>query len=71
MCIKYSKKSHFIREYGTVQGKPLGFSNRAQNKSILKNNNWIKSIREYLIKHFAFYYNSTCTVYKDTKYSIG
>jgi hypothetical protein len=29
VCIKYSKKSHFIRECGTVQGKPLGFSNRA------------------------------------------
>ena len=29
MCIKYSKKDHFIRECGTAQGKPLGFKNRA------------------------------------------
>jgi hypothetical protein len=37
--MKYSKKSHFTRECGTVQGKPLGFKNRAQNKSILEDNN--------------------------------
>jgi hypothetical protein len=37
--IKYSKKSHFIREYGTVQKKPLGFKNKAQSKGILENNN--------------------------------
>jgi thioredoxin-related protein len=38
---------------------------------MLKNSNWIKGIREYLIKHFAFYYNSAYTVYKDTKYNTG
>jgi hypothetical protein len=69
--IKYSKKGHFVREYGIVQRKPLGFKNRAQNKGILKDDNWIKGIRECLIKHFAFYYNSACTVYKNTKYSTG
>jgi hypothetical protein len=37
--IKYSKKGHFIKEYSTTQGKPLGFKNRAQSKSILENNN--------------------------------
>jgi hypothetical protein len=51
--------------------KSLKFKNRAQSKSILKNNNQIKGIKEYLIKHFAFCYNSTYTVYKDTKYSIN
>jgi hypothetical protein len=71
VCIKYGKKCHFIREYGTAQGKPLGFSNRVQSKSILENNNQIKGIREYLIKYFAFCYNSIYTVYKDTKYSIS
>jgi hypothetical protein len=69
--IKYNKKSHFIRECGTAQGKLLKFKNRAQSKGILEDNNRIKSIRERLIKHFAFYYNSIYTVYKDTKYSIG
>jgi hypothetical protein len=36
-----------------------------------EDNNWIKGMRECLIKHFAFYYNSTCIVYEDTKYSIS
>ena len=35
-----------------------------------QNNNYIKAIRKYLIRHFAFYYNSAYRVYKDTKYSI-
>jgi hypothetical protein len=69
--IKYRKKSHFVRECGTTQGKLLGFKNRAQSKSILKNNNWIKSIRECLIKYFTFYYNSIYTVYENAKYSTG
>ena len=38
---------------------------------MIQNNNHIKVIREYLIKHFIFYYNSTYKVYKDAKYSIG
>jgi hypothetical protein len=67
--IKYGKKGHFIKKYGIVQRKLLGFKNRAQNKGILKNNNQIKGIRECLIKHFTFYYNSAYTVYKDTKYN--
>ena len=35
------------------------------------NNNYIKAIKEYLIRHFAFYYNSAYKVYKDAKYNIG
>ena len=35
------------------------------------NNNYITVIREYLIRHFAFYYNSIYKVYKDAKYGIG
>jgi hypothetical protein len=69
--IKYGKKGYFIKKYSTAQGKLLKFKNRAQNKGILENNNRIKGIRECLIKYFAFYYNSTCIVYKDTKYGTG
>jgi hypothetical protein len=69
--MKYGKKGHFIRECGIVQGKLLKFRNRAQNKGTLENNNRIKGIRECLIKYFTFYYNSTCIVYKDTKYSTS
>ena len=35
---------------------------------MLRDNNQVKAIREYLIKHFTFYYNSTYKVYKDAKY---
>ena len=38
---------------------------------MLRNNDQVKAIREYLIKYFAFYYNSACRVYEDTKYSVG
>jgi hypothetical protein len=69
--MKYSKKGHFIKECGITQGKPLGFKNRAQSKSTSENNNQIKGIRECTIKHFTFYYNSACIVYKNTKYSTG
>jgi hypothetical protein len=71
VCIKYGKKGHFIRECGITQGKLLRFGNRAQSKSILENNNQIKGMREYIIKHFTFYYNSACIVYKNAKYGTG
>ena len=37
---------------------------------MLRDDNWVKAIKKYLIKHFAFYYNSKCKVYKDAKYGI-
>ena len=37
---------------------------------MLQNNDYIKVIRECLIKHFAFCYNSIYRVYKDAKYSV-
>ena len=36
-----------------------------------QNNNYIKVIKKYLIRHFAFYYNSVYRVYKNAKYNIG
>ena len=33
------------------------------------NNNYIKAIKKYLIRYFAFYYNSAYRVHKDAKYS--
>ena len=43
----------------------------AKGINILKDNDWVKAIKEYLIKYFAFYYNSAYKVYKNTKYNIG
>ena len=30
-----------------------------------------KGIKEYTVKHFAFYYNNACQIYKEAKYSIS
>ena len=34
------------------------------------NNNYVKVIKKYLIRHFTFYYNSAYRVHEDAKYSI-
>ena len=38
---------------------------------MLRNDNWAKAIKECLIKHFTFYYNSIYKVHEDAKYSTG
>ena len=35
-----------------------------------QNNNHIKATKKYLIKYFAFYYNSAYRVHKDAKYGV-
>ena len=35
------------------------------------NNNHIKAIKKYLIRYFAFCYNSAYKVHEDVKYGIG
>ena len=42
----------------------------AKGINIAWNNNHIKTTKEYLIRHFAFCYNSAYKVYKDAKYGI-
>ena len=63
--IKYGKKSYFIKNY---KGSQQNYIVKGINTS--QDNNYIKATREYLIKHFAFYYNSAYRVYKDAKYGI-
>ena len=64
--MKYGKKGHFARDYkGSQQNYTIKGTNMAQN------NNHTKVIRKYLIKYFAFYYNSVYKVHKDAKYSVG
>ena len=31
----------------------------------------LRRTKEYLVKHFAFYYNNACQIYKDAKYSVS
>ena len=63
--MKYGKKGHFAKDCkSSQQNYAVKGTNMAQN------NNYIKIIKEYLIRHFTFCYNSAYKVYKDAKYSI-
>ena len=64
--IKYSRKGHFIKDCKGGQQNHI-----VNGTNILKDDDQVKVIKKYLIKHFAFYYNSACRVHKDTKYGIG
>ena len=61
--IKCGKKGYFAKDCKSgQQNHAVKGTNTAQN------NNYIKTIKEYSIRYFAFYYNSACKVYEDTKY---
>ena len=64
--MKCGRKGYFIKN---CKGGQQNYIVKGIN--ILRDNNWVKVIKECLIKYFAFYYNSACRVYKDAKYSIG
>ena len=64
--MKCGKKGYFTRDCKSSQQNYA-----VKGTNIAWNNNYVKAIREYLIKHFAFYYNSVYRVYKDAKYSVG
>ena len=61
--MKCGKKGHFAKDY---KGGQQNYA--AKGTNIAQNNNHIKATREYLIRHFAFYYNSACRVHEDAKY---
>ena len=62
---KIRQKGHFIKDCkGGQQNYIVKSTNTAQN------NNQVKAIKEYLIRHFAFYYNSAYKVHKDAKYGV-
>ena len=61
--IKCSRKSYFTKDYKGGQQNYI-----VKGTNILGDDNQVKVIKEYLIKHFVFCYNSVCRVYKDTKY---
>ena len=64
--MKYGRKSHFAKD---CKGGQQNYTVKGTN--ILRDNNRVKAIKEYLIKYFAFYYNSACKIHKDIKYGIG
>ena len=64
--MKCGKKGYFTKDYKSGQQNYA-----VKGINMAQNNNYIKVIREYLIKHFAFYYNSACKVHEDAKYGVG
>ena len=64
--MKYGKKGHFAKDCKSGQ---QNYTIKSTNTAW--NNNYIKATKEYLIRHFAFCYNSACKVHEDAKYSIG
>ena len=64
--IKCGKKGYFARN---CKGGQQNYTVKGINMAW--NNNYIKATKKYLIRHFAFCYNSAYKVHKDTKYSIG
>ena len=64
--MKCGRKGYYAKD---CKGDQQNYAVKGTN--MLRNNDQVKAIREYLIKYFAFYYNSACKVHKDTKYSTG
>ena len=63
--MKCGKKGYFIKD---CKGGQQNYATKGTNTA--QNNNHIKVIKECLIKHFAFCYNSAYKVHKDAKYGI-
>ena len=66
MYIKCGRKGYFAKDYKGGQQNYV-----VKGTNILRDDDQVKAIKEYLIKHFAFYYNSAYKVHKDAKYGIG
>ena len=62
--MKCGKKNHFTRDCKDGQQ-----NHTVKGTNMAWNNNHIKVIKKYLIRYFAFYYNSACKIHKDAKYS--
>ena len=64
--MKCGKQGYFTKDYkGSQQNHTVKCINTLQDY------NRVKAIRESLIKHFTFYYNSVYKVYKNAKYIVG
>ena len=64
--IKCGRKGYFAKDCKRGQQNYV-----VKGTNMLRDDDRVKVIKEYSIKHFTFYYNSACRVYKDTKYGIG
>ena len=59
------KKGYFVKNYRSRD------TNTAKGTSTPEDDDRMRGIREYSIKHFAFCYNNAYRIYKDTKYGVS
>ena len=64
--IKYKKQGHYARDYRQGQR-----TNTVKGTNILYSEKKLKSIKEYIIRSFAFYYNNYYLIYQEAKYNIS
>ena len=64
--MKCSKKGYFTKD---CKGGQQNYAVKGTNTAW--NNDYVKVTKEYLIRHFAFCYNSACRVYENAKYGVG
>ena len=61
--MNYRKKGHNARDYKNNQS-----TNAVKGTIVPKEVKEFKGTRGYTVKHFAFYYNNRCYIYKEAKY---
>ena len=64
--IKYKKQGYYTKNYRQGQR-----TNTVKGTNILYSKEKLKSIREYIIKSFAFYYNNYYLTHQEAKYGIS
>ena len=64
--MKYKKQGHFARDYKQDQR-----TDAVKGTSMLYNKEKLKSIKEYIIKSFAFCYNDYYLIYQEAKYGVS
>ena len=63
------RQSHFAKECGK-KGPELVI-NKLRGTKTPQNTKELKGIKRCTVKHFVFYYNNKCSVYKEAKYGIS
>ena len=67
--MNYGKQSHFAKD--CKKQRLDAVTNWLRGTKMPQNTKKIKGIKGCVLKHFAFYYNNRCPVYKETKYGIS
>ena len=67
--MNYERQSHFTRDCKRKGLRPV--INRLRGTKTPQNTKELKRTRGCVVKHFAFYYDNRCPIYKEAKYSAS